>query len=345
MSRRVRREDAVVPVKLARRRACQWLLLPAAQWLMPAPLLASTIASARLWPAQEYTRLILESGAPVAYQMFVVKNPARLVLDLDDVELTPELAQLAQHVQPDDPYIEAIRVARFKPGVLRIVLDLKSEVDPQLFALNPFGSYGHRVVLDLYPMTPLDPLMTLLEFDRSSSRRHGPTRVVEKPPPKLNDRLRRRPRPRAGGRLSSPSIPATAAVDPVQSAAAALARKTSSRYIARRLKRLIDGEPGMRAMLTRDDDSYVALECTGTEGAAGSGRSVHLVTRLRVHEADGEGFVGVRAVGAWRDQRRGALARAARERSRSDRRRQPRQPGSGSCANSARPFTDRADQR
>ena len=259
MSRRVRREDAVVPVKLARRRMCQWLLLPAAQWLIPVPLYASTIVSARMWPAQEYTRLILESGAPVAHQMFAVKNPARLVLDLEDVELTPELAQLAQHVQPDDPYIEAIRVARFKPGVVRIVLDLKSEVDPQLFALKPFGSYGHRVVLDLYPVTPLDPLMTLLEFDRSSREDAGPPAVADKPPPPVE-----RPaptKPAASGRR--PIIvaidPGHGGEDPGAIGRRGTCEKDVTLAIARRLKRLIDGEPGMRAMLTRDDDYYVAL--------------------------------------------------------------------------------------
>ena len=244
---------------LARRRACQWLLLPVAQWLVPVPLYASTIASARMWPAQEYTRLILESAGPVAHQMFAVTNPARLVLDLEDVELTPELAQLAQDVQPDDPYIEAIRVARFKPGVLRIVLDLKSEVDPQLFALKPFGSYGYRVVLDLYPVTPLDPLMTLLEFDRSSREDAGPPAVADKPPPTVERPTP--PKPAASGRR-----PIIVAIDPGHGGEdpGAIGRrgtreKDVTLAIARRLKRLIDGEPGMRAMLTRDDDYYVAL--------------------------------------------------------------------------------------
>jgi N-acetylmuramoyl-L-alanine amidase len=110
--------------------------LPAAQWFVASPLWAATVSSARVWPAQEYTRLILESGTPIAHQMLTVKNPSRLVLDLEDVELTSEIEQLPRLVHPGDPSIQSIRVGRFKPGVLRLVLDLKSEVNPQLFARN-----------------------------------------------------------------------------------------------------------------------------------------------------------------------------------------------------------------
>jgi N-acetylmuramoyl-L-alanine amidase len=258
VSRRVRRRNSVGRVTLSRRRVCQWLLLPAAQWFIPAPLFASTIASARLWPAQEYTRLILESSAPVAHQMFEVKNPARLVLDLDDVELDAELAQLAQRVQPNDPYIQAIRVARFKPGVLRIVLDLRVEVSPQLFALKPFGDYGHRVVLDLYPLTPLDPLMTLLEFDRSSREGTGSPAAVDKPPAD-----KRAPPAKPAGSSRRPVIvaidPGHGGEDPGAIGRRGTREKDVTLAIARRLRQLIDGEPGMRAMLTRDDDYYVAL--------------------------------------------------------------------------------------
>src|SRR5258706_8034936 len=162
--------STVARVSLSRRRTCQWLLLPAAQWFFPSPLQAATIASARLWPAQEYTRLILESSTPITHQMLAIKNPSRLVLDLEDVDVTSEIEQLPRLVHPNDPYIQSIRVGRFKPGVLRLVLDLKTEVNPQLFALQPFGDYGHRVVLDLYSLTPPDPLMALLLDSERSPR-------------------------------------------------------------------------------------------------------------------------------------------------------------------------------
>ena len=258
MSRRICRDAAVACASPSRRRACAWLLLPAAQWLFPPSLLAATVASARLWPAQEYTRLILESGAAVAHQMLSVKNPARLVLDLEDIELTGEIEQLPQLVLPNDPYIQAIRVARFKPGVVRIVLDLKSEVNPQLFALKPFGEYGHRVVLDLYSLTPPDPLMALLEGDRNARAGTGGGEAADKSPT-ATDRTADK-----SGR--APRRPIIVAIDPGhggEDPGAIGRRGTYEKHvtlaIARRLKTLIDAEPGMRAMLTRDADYYVAL--------------------------------------------------------------------------------------
>src|SRR6266542_4429761 len=156
---RVLRRGGLSRVSLERRRVCGWLLLPAAQWWVVGRADAAMVASARLWPAQEYTRLILETPAPMAHQLLAMKNPERLVLDLEGVELNPEIGRLPERVLAGDPYIQAIRVAMYRPGVLRVVLDLKSEVNPQLFALRPVGEYGHRVVLDLYPLIPLDPLI------------------------------------------------------------------------------------------------------------------------------------------------------------------------------------------
>src|SRR5207248_3253136 len=135
-------------------------------------------------PAQEYTRLIVESSSAVAYQFLAMRNPERLVLDLEGVDLNAGILALPLHVTADDPYIQAIRVSQFRPGVVRIVLDLKAQVNPQLFALSPVAEYGHRVVLDLYPVTPSDPLMVLLEETERAERARGepaPAKADEKP--------------------------------------------------------------------------------------------------------------------------------------------------------------------
>ena len=315
MSRRLRPNVAVARVSLARRRVCQWLLLPAAQCLVPTSLHAAAIASARVWPAQEYTRLILESRTPIAHQMLAIKNPSRLVLDLEDVELTSEIEQLPRLVHPDDPYIQSIRVGRFKPGVLRLVLDLKTDVNPQLFALQPAGDYGYRVVLDLYSLTPPDPLMALLDNERL-----GPD-ATDKPAPSGEIA-----RPKPSGPARRPVIvaidPGHGGEDPGAVGKRGTYEKNVTLAIARRLKTLIDGEPGMRAMLTRDDDYYRRAQRARAKGATRPGRSVHLPARRCFHDPDGAGLIGVRALGPRCDECRSALARAARERGRPDRRRQ-----------------------
>jgi N-acetylmuramoyl-L-alanine amidase len=262
MPRRVCRAPLIARVSIERRRVCQWLLLPALPWWWNAATNAATIASARLWPAQEYTRLILESSSPVAHQMLAMKNPERLVLDLEDIELTSELAQLGQRLQPNDPYIQSIRVARFKPGVVRLVLELKTEVDPQLFALQPVADYGYRVVLDLYPLTPTDPFMALLDFEKGGTHDRA-TDVV--PPDRFG--------PTERGSSANPSKPRAAirrpiivAVDPGHGGEDPGAvgprgtyEKNVTLAIAKRLVAMLNAEPDMRAMLTRDDDYFVPL--------------------------------------------------------------------------------------
>ena len=260
MSERAHPPKHLTGIQLTRRRACQWLLLPGLGILLPRTARAATeIASARLWPAQEYTRLILESSTAVSHQMTVMHNPDRLVIDLSDVELSPELTLLAERLRPNDPYIQAIRIARFKPNVLRLVLDLKTSVDPQLFSLQPIGEFRHRVVLDLYPLTPPDPLMALLEGER------GPTAAtVEVPvtPPALRSpAVPAEPPSRSGRRRIVVMIdPGHGGEDPGAVGPRGTREKDVTLSIARKLKAAIEADPSMRAAMTRDDDFFVPLK-------------------------------------------------------------------------------------
>ncbi len=119
---------------------------------------ATTISATRIWPAPIYTRVTFEAPTAISHQMLLLQNPARLVVDIETAEITPELAALAQRVRENDPYIKQIRVARNKPGTVRVVLDLKSNVKPSLFTLAPAGEYKHRLILDVYPLNPVDPM-------------------------------------------------------------------------------------------------------------------------------------------------------------------------------------------
>lgn len=246
---------ALIRVSWQRRRLCQWLVVPATQlclpsaWAQAAPV--AQVGSARVWPAQEYTRVIVESNAPIPHQVLALRNPDRLVLDLEGIELSSELVQLPARVQASDPYIAGVRLGRKSATVVRVVFDLKSEVRPDLFALKPVAEFGHRVVLDLYPMVPLDPLMALLESERLKDR--SVPREDERPVA-----------PRADSRQATRRI--TIAIDPGhggEDPGAVGRRGTYEKHvvlaIARKLKGMVDATPNMRAMLTRDDDYFVPL--------------------------------------------------------------------------------------
>jgi N-acetylmuramoyl-L-alanine amidase len=245
-------------VSIERRRALGWMLLPAAQWLAPAAWAdAARIASARLWPAQEYTRVIFESATPIEHQLVVLRDPGRLVLDLARVERSDELAALASRVQPADPYIAAIRVGQPAAGFLRVVLDLKSEIRPQVFALKPVAEFGHRLVIDLYPVNAVDPLMALLDRERADTPTPAPAGTAPR-------RDAARSEPSAGASHKAPSRRITVAIDPGhggEDPGAVGRRGTYEKNvvlaIARKLKQNLD--PDTRVMLTRNDDFYVPL--------------------------------------------------------------------------------------
>ena len=116
-----------------------WMILGSAQ---AQPSIA--ISAVRVWPAQDYTRITIESNRAIQYKQFTIKNPDRLVIDLENVDINDILNTLSSKIDDNDPYIKSARVGRFKPGVVRLVLDLKADVKPQLFNLKPVSEYGEN---------------------------------------------------------------------------------------------------------------------------------------------------------------------------------------------------------
>jgi len=227
------------------------------------------ITAARVWPAADYTRITLESRAPIAHHLFGVKDPERLVLDLEGVEINAALSQLADRIAADDPYIKAVRVARNRPGTVRLVLDLKSEVNPQIFAVAPVGEYGHRLVLDLYPLVPPDPLLAFLEKaeSRKGARSDEPVKAAARAPETTPTESRRAGEKTAARRSDNNSrrlvIIAIDAghggEDPGARGPGGTHEKDVTLAIAKRLKSRIDRERNMRAVLIRDGDYYIPL--------------------------------------------------------------------------------------
>jgi N-acetylmuramoyl-L-alanine amidase len=122
----------------------------------------ATIVAVRLWPAADYTRVTLESDTTLVAKHFMADNPLRLVIDIEGLELSAALRELVGKVRSDDPYIAGLRVGQYQPGVVRMVIDLKQPIAPQLFALTPVAAYQHRLVFDLYPTKERDPLLALI---------------------------------------------------------------------------------------------------------------------------------------------------------------------------------------
>ncbi len=132
----------------------------------------ATIVAVRVWPAPDYSRVTIESDGVLKVRQSFVANPPRLAVDIEGIELNPALRELVAKVRADDPTIEGIRVGQNAPNVVRLVLDLKQPVLPQVFSLPPVAAYQHRLVFDLYPTRVADPLADLIA-DRLKEGRPG----------------------------------------------------------------------------------------------------------------------------------------------------------------------------
>ena len=256
---------------------------------LPQAYAAIGVDSARVWPAQDYTRLTLESKQPIRYKMFSVKNPDRLVVDLEDIEIGSELNGLTKLVGSDDPYVKSVRVGRFKPGVVRLVLDLKTEVKPQLFDLKPVKDYGHRLVLDVYPAHPADPLMALLDQPKPAAAASAPVaaepektvvpeKIVAAEKTVIEDKLKLEPAPAIAKNDKPTAVDKPAAIPEMRARTLVIAldaghggedpgavgkngskEKNITLAVARRVKALMAEMPNMRGVLIRDGDYFIPL--------------------------------------------------------------------------------------
>jgi N-acetylmuramoyl-L-alanine amidase len=248
-----------------------------------APGWATQVKATRVWPSPEYSRITLELADAPVYKHFQLKNPERLVLDLEHV--APEaLADLSGKITAQDRYISAVRIGRNRPNVTRVVLELKTEVRPQVFTLKPMGDYAHRLVVDLYPA------------NAQSIEQQVEAAIARAEGPKTDGR-------RAGGggmvRLITVAIDAGhGGEDPGAIGAHGTREKDVTLAIARRLKEHIDRIDNMRAVLIRDGDYFLPLH--------------ERVARARRHQADL--FVSIHADAFLKPTARGSSVYALSER-------------------------------
>ncbi|MCK9510407.1 MAG: N-acetylmuramoyl-L-alanine amidase [Pigmentiphaga sp.] len=305
-------------------------LLALASTLLVVPLVprlahAASIVAVRTWPAVDYTRVTLELDAQLKAEHFLLDNPMRLVVDLNGVDVSPQLRDLVSKVQPNDPYIHSVRVGQYQPGIVRMVFDLKQNVAPQVFTLKPIAEYQHRLVLDLYPTQAQDPLMALLgpdddplakvieELRGQSSAAPEPPKAVARTAP-AGDRpsggegsveatLRSHPTPTPRQRQRSRELvimvdAGHGGEDPGAIGPGGTYEKNVVLAIAKRVHQRLNAQSGVRALLTRDGDYFVPLN-----------------TRvLKARQAQADLFISIHADAAPRRSANGASVYALSQR-------------------------------
>ena len=236
------------------------------------------LMAVRIWPAEDYTRVTLESDQVLKVNHQLLTNPHRLVVDVEGLELNNTIKELVAKVNSNDPYIAQVRVGQFQPKVVRLVFDLKESIQPQLFTLDPVGSYQNRLVFDLYPTVANDPLMELV---RQSAKKEAAldaddpiAAIARREAQKAEANKSNKPNEIAKSDNKSDSKSGksshrrllTIAIDPGHGGEdpGAIGKRGSREKhivlsISRRLKQKIEAEPDMRSYLTRDGDYFVPL--------------------------------------------------------------------------------------
>lgn len=256
----------------------------------------ATIVAVRVWPSKDYTRLTIESDGEIKARQFFVAEPPRLAVDIEGIDLIPALRELVAKVKSDDPNISGIRVGQNAPGVVRLVIDLKQPILPQVFTLPPVAAYQYRLVFDLYPTQVADPLEALIA-EKLADKQTGATaasgsdpiadliarqsgrQTDSKPPPAV---VAEKEKDKTPGPAPSPGTkpgpeaapvaknktdrlvivaldPGHGGEDPGAIGPGGTREKDVVLQIAHRLRDRINQQPNMRAYLTRDADFFVPL--------------------------------------------------------------------------------------
>ena len=198
--------------------ACVLLLL-----LAPAAFTGPSVENVRIWSENNKTRVVLDLSHSVQHNIFTLRGPDRLVIDLKDSRLAKSLTAMPQGAGA----VRSIRSAVRADGQLRVVLDLNTAVRSRTFTVGPNATYGDRLVIDLEKEGALSTV-------KRASEGYRPGRDIVIAVDAGH-----------GGH------------DPGAVGQKRTREKDVALQISRELASRINAEPGMRAVMIRNSDIYV----------------------------------------------------------------------------------------
>lgn len=197
--------------------------------MLPIPAFAGqvTMQNVRIWAAPDNTRVVFDVSGPVEHKLELLSNPDRLVVDIKNAKITQAIGQPVS----TDKYLNKVRSAERDKSDLRVVFDLKKNIEMRSFLLQPNRQYGHRLVIDLYDENKQDiatPLLTQADNKRSKNV------IIAVDAGHGGD-------------------------DPGATGPHGVREKDVTLKIARNLVNLINQEYGMKAVLIREGDYFLSL--------------------------------------------------------------------------------------
>lgn len=207
-----------------------FIFLSLVMLLLPNILAAAEVRGLRMWPAPDNTRLVFDLSAPAQHSLFTLRNPNRIVIDLKNTKVSGALPSATYN----ESRIKGLRYAKRGDNGLRVVLDLKNAVKPKSFVLKPHGSYGHRLVVDL--------------FDAEKIKKVA---VVKRPVYKTRKQARD---------LIIAIDAGHGGEDPGAIGQRGTREKDVVLKIAKELEKLVKRERGMKPLMIRTGDYYIGLK-------------------------------------------------------------------------------------
>lgn len=185
----------------------------------------------RVWAGPEQTRIVFDLSAVADYSVFTLDNPDRVVIDIRQSRRIDSIRESRE----GKGLVRSVRLGVQPGSTTRVVLDLSARAKPESFTLAPNGEYGHRLVVDLVP-----------ESAAALAGAVSPPAAAASTTP-AQDTIVIAIDAGHGGE------------DPGARGPSGVREKDVVLSIARKLARLVDAEPGMKAVLIRDGDYYVGL--------------------------------------------------------------------------------------
>jgi N-acetylmuramoyl-L-alanine amidase len=203
------------------------------------------INGVRSWTAPDRTRLVFDMSNTVEYELMDFEGMNHVSLRMKQSALKAEMPQFKSH-----KLIESIR-SDAREGDVLVSIGLRSDVKLKSFQLDPNGPYGHRLVLDLYASSPDETQEADTPAPAVASAPSASKPVHDKPVLTLED---------VRGR---DIVIAIDAGHGGEDSGAVGYRGTYEKkvvlQIAKKLKELVDAEPGMKGVLVRTGDYYIPL--------------------------------------------------------------------------------------
>ena len=216
--------------------------------LSTATLSATNIAKVsdlRIADRKTETRIVFDLSSPVKHSVFVLKNPDRVVLDIDQCDANGKLS--ASRI--GGTLVKDIRYAQKTSEKLRVVFDLNTSVSPKSFLLPPQSGKAYRLVLDLSANSTLP----IVAKNTETSKPANLEKPQNKPVVAMHDSM-------TDIRDLVVAIdPGHGGKDPGAIGRGGTREKDIVLSISKRLKNLIDKEPGMKAVMIRTNDIFIPL--------------------------------------------------------------------------------------